>query len=288
MPRAVQGVLPTACWRRKWHRRHPSTGKWTFTNALIAGFGQQLAVDLSGDGVLLFTELAQYTEGLMAMEAGQLSMHAAVNDFPVMYVIGTAEPRCRQPPPACEGTIYAPGSRVAVRDESGLLPATVLAERRGIHLVRIDGRGEIGDMWVGEDDIFEEGGEEGSEEELAQDGQGGPFAVGDCVETTWGDRLSYPGWYPGVVTALHPASYTIAYDDGNVAEVTAPYMDAMDASADGFEVGARVQAMWKEGTDPEWLSWYPGVIESVHFTYDVAYPDNSRQYGIEECTMRAG
>ena len=32
------------------------------------------------------------------------------------------------------------GAQVAVRDESGWLPATVLAERRGIHLVRIDGR----------------------------------------------------------------------------------------------------------------------------------------------------
>jgi predicted flap endonuclease-1-like 5' DNA nuclease len=57
--------------------------------ALINGFGQKLAVDLSGDGVLLFTELATYMEALMASEAGQLSLNAGVNGFPGEYVLGT-------------------------------------------------------------------------------------------------------------------------------------------------------------------------------------------------------
>lgn len=57
--------------------------------ALINGFGQKLAVDLSGDGVLLFSELATYMEALMASEAGQLSMNAGINGFPAEFVLGT-------------------------------------------------------------------------------------------------------------------------------------------------------------------------------------------------------
>jgi hypothetical protein len=262
-----------------------STGQWTFTTALVAGFAQRLAVDLSGDGVLTFSELATYMEALLAREAGQLCMRAEVNGFPATYILGSAEARGPRAPPATDGVVYPPGSRIRVNapagdaEEGSVLGATVLAVRRGIHLVRLDGRGELLDTWVGPDEI--DGCDElaaeatGGAAAAAGAASGGSFVVGQRVRAKWPDEASYPGWFPGTVTAV-ATSYGVLYDDGDEAEVVEPHIRALPGAS--LAVGRHAQALWCEGTDPDYKGWFGCVIKAATPAFGVRYEDGTSAY----------
>lgn len=61
-----------------------STGNWTFTECLLAGFRGEPAVDLDGDGTVVIDELAGYAEAEMAFTEEQLTTYTAGKDFRLM------------------------------------------------------------------------------------------------------------------------------------------------------------------------------------------------------------
>lgn len=93
---------------------------------------------------------------------------------------------------------------------SEFVPAIVLAERKGCHLVRITGKGEIDDVWVGPDEIEHDSVRSSSGKSIggagavagaastggaaASSGKGGVFAVGQHVQARWGDGALTRWW----------------------------------------------------------------------------------------------
>ncbi len=68
-----------------------STGNWTFTESLLAGFGGDPRVDADRDGKTTFGELAKFTELEMAFAEGQLASFS-VTKFPDNLVLASAAP----------------------------------------------------------------------------------------------------------------------------------------------------------------------------------------------------
>jgi Caspase domain len=287
-----------------------ATGAWTFTEALIDGFGQKLAVDISGDGVLLFSELATYTEGKLASEAGQLSLSAAVNGFPSLYVIGTAKPRAGPIVPPAFGVLYPPGTRLKVADpeaeeneegdedkEPAKRGATVLAARYGVHLVRYDGLGEIADAWLGHDEIELDDPKAAAELAVAADPASAteipeiPLAAaealaaslrpGDRVEAMWGpDPESYPGFYKGRIISISKGGYHVRYlEDDTEDDVRSESMRAHKGAKAGdgvFSVGQKIEALWENGEDSDYPGYFKAeVLEVIGPLVSVAYDDGT-------------
>ena len=70
-----------------------STGKWTFTESLLAGLRGEPYTDLNGDGEVRFGELASFIEQEMAFADGQLSSSSVTGAFDRNFVLAKALPR---------------------------------------------------------------------------------------------------------------------------------------------------------------------------------------------------
>lgn len=297
-----------------------STGLWSFTESLIAAFGQQLCVDASGDGALTFAELAAYAEARLAKEAGQLSMFLTANDFPTTYVLGFVPSHgagaAHAALPSLSAAVYAPGSRVRVKDPSrsdgdsasGSAPsrgATVLAVRRKLHLVRVDGTGEIDDTWVGPDAILgllepapaaaaatghaggkgaARGGSAAAVGGAGALGGKGEYSVGDRVKTTWFDRAAWPGLYPGTVASARCVVYHLRYEDGSEAQVahehTRPVGGAAGsrtaaAAAPLYPAGTPVEGLWQSGEKGTAADFYSAKVVASGPGFRVRYDDGN-------------
>ena len=64
------------------YSHNTSTGNWTYSDSLLAGFRGEGQVDLNYDGVIELNELAHYTDLELAFLEGQKSMFFAPRRFP--------------------------------------------------------------------------------------------------------------------------------------------------------------------------------------------------------------
>lgn len=78
--RARKSKLNCACLCSS-HSHNSSTGQWTFSDALLAGFRGSPVVDMNGDGEIDFAEVGQYAELEMAFVEHQKSVYSNIHDF---------------------------------------------------------------------------------------------------------------------------------------------------------------------------------------------------------------
>ena len=117
-----------------------STGNWTFTEGLLAGFRGEASVDLDGDGQVRLGELAAFSEQELAFSEGQLpSFHAPGADGSLVIA-----PAGKKKPPRS-------GERLEVESKGAWYPARILEEDGTRLRVRYAGYGAEWDEWVGPD-----------------------------------------------------------------------------------------------------------------------------------------
>jgi hypothetical protein len=119
-----------------------STGNWTFTEGLIAGFRGEGLLDLDGDGKVQLEELATHSEQELAFSEGQLSSFHAPGDAGRL-VIAPATPK-KSP---------RLGDRLEVESKGAWYPARVLEEDGASLRVHYAGYGDEWDEWVGPDRV---------------------------------------------------------------------------------------------------------------------------------------
>ncbi len=115
-----------------------STGNWTFTEMLLAGFRGKSFADINGDGEVSLTELAEDIKDDMAFAEGQRSTFATSADFPEEMFLAPAE---RKINPAIS-------RRVEVRSEGDWYKARVIDARGSQYLVHYYGYDDWDDEWV--------------------------------------------------------------------------------------------------------------------------------------------
>ena len=150
------------------------------------------------------------------------------------------------------------------------LPATVLANRRGLHLVRAQGASELGgeDVWVAPEQLQMAGGGGGSGGGGGGGGGEVRYEVGDCVEALYvgGHDPRYPaaapGWWRARVTAAAPA-WHVVFEDGSHEVVMEGWVRG------GRAPGEACEAVWKQGKDtasfPEASArcWFEGTVRAA-------------------------
>ena len=179
-----QSKLSYACLTSA-YSHNSSTGNWTFTDALLKGWGGNALVDLNGDGEVELNEMARYAELDMACFEQQKAMFIATGDI---------SPDMRLAPSRGK---HAPGvgRRVEVEWEGKWWPAQVIALEGGRSKIHYAGYDVSWDEWVTPERIR-------------------PFAPrtlpkGTHVQVLWsGDKK----WYPGTVTASENGLHKIHYD----------------------------------------------------------------------------
>jgi hypothetical protein len=117
-----------------------STGRWTFTDAVIAGLDGAPNADMDGDGTVSLGDLDAFVESQMAFADGQLAT-CRMSGLPSTFELGDARPKpCAR---------Y--GERVEARYRNRWWPATIVGEEGGAWRVHYDGFGEEWDEVVGAD-----------------------------------------------------------------------------------------------------------------------------------------
>lgn len=180
--------------------RVPSTGNWTFTDALLSGLRGEPAVDADADGAITFDEVGRYMRDEMAFAEDQRGMYGTTPGFAPDTVLALT----RRPLRPREG------EHVEVRDSGRWWKARVLEEKDGRLHVRWVGLEGYPDEWVAPDRVRP------VEAPRA-------YAVGSAVEVEWeGD------WWPAVVRGvaedgLHHVHYE-GFDDSWDEWVTAKRM----------------------------------------------------------------
>jgi hypothetical protein len=167
------------------YAHNTSTGNWSFSDSLLAGFRGEPVVDLNGDEVIELDELARYTELELAFIEGQKSMFIAADRFPRAAVLadveGEIEPRV--------------GLRVEVKYEGKWYKAKVLdvdGDQVEVHYTNFD---DSFDEWVGPDRV--------------RPYAPAQYAEGDKVETC---SDADGQWYPGTVHKAWYGLHLIRYD----------------------------------------------------------------------------
>jgi len=165
-----------------------STGNWTFTEMLLAGFSGKSFADINGDGEISLTELAEDIKDDMAFAEGQRSTFVASPTFPAQMLVAPAE---RKINPLIS-------RRVEVRSEGDWYKARVIDARASQYLVHYYGYDDWDDEWVTARQI--------------RNLQEPQYAAGARVEVNWQGK-----WYPArvlkVERGVHLIHYT-GYDDG--------------------------------------------------------------------------
>ena len=166
------------------YAHNTSTGNWTFTDALLAGWRGDGLCDLNGDGYVGLREIARYGELELAFIEGQKSMFYAGEDFPADAALAVVE---TEPKPRV-------GERVEVEWRGKWFRAKSIDADGDQILVHYNGFGSDTDEWVAPDRV--------------RPYYPAQFAEGDRVEVEWSkDGKWYParverGWY-----GLHKVRY---------------------------------------------------------------------------------
>lgn len=174
----------------------PSTGNWTFTESVIAGFRGDRTVDRDNDDVVTLAELAEHTEAEMAFVDGQRSSFVAFSPFPPSFKIATAgrggSESYERVEVLWEGQWYR--AKILDHQRAGDAP-----ERFRIHYV---GWGPEWDEWVSPDRVR-------------------PYAPvvfprGKKVAVAWSPTLIFSReratWYPATVIEGEHGLHLIHYD----------------------------------------------------------------------------
>ena len=175
------------------HSHNSSTGRWTFTESLLAGLRGSPTVDLNDDGEIDVSELGQFSELEMAFAEKQKAVYDVNRAFPARWRI--AQPARKRTP--------RQGERIEVEWKgkwyrSHLLE--VMGNQCKVHYVGFD---DSWDEWVGPDRI--------------RPYHPSSFAEGESVEVHWAkDNKWYPAkilrnWYG--LSFVHYEGYTSEWDD---------------------------------------------------------------------------
>lgn len=166
------------------YAHNTSTGNWTFTDSLLAGWRGEGAVDLNGDGAVALSEMARFAELELAFLEGQKSMFYAGEDFPRDAALADVES------PAAPRV----GERIEVEWHGKWYRAKSIAAEGDQLLVHYNGFESDTDEWVSPDRV--------------RPYYPAQFGEGDRVEVEWEkDGKWYParierGWY-----GLHKVRY---------------------------------------------------------------------------------
>lgn len=164
-----------------------STGNWTFTEMLLAGFRGKSFADTNGDGEVSLTELADDIRDDMAFAEGQRSTFATSPDFPAQMLVAPAEQKINS----------LISRRVEVRSEGDWYKARVIDARGSQYLVHYYGYDDWDDEWVTARQI--------------RNFLSPQYAAGARVEVNWDGK-----WYAARVLkvdhGVHLIHYT-GYDD---------------------------------------------------------------------------
>jgi hypothetical protein len=167
------------------YSHNTSTGRWTFTDSVLAALRGEGSADQDGDGTIDLAELARYCELEMAFGEGQKSMFTAGKKFPAKAKLARAGP------PAAKGV----GERMEVEWKGTWYKAKSIAvdgERRKIHYITYD---DSWDEWVGPDRI--------------RPYRPTLFAEGAKVHVQWETDSK---WYPATVLKAWYGMHFIRYD----------------------------------------------------------------------------
>jgi len=166
------------------YAHNTSTGNWTFTDSLLAGWRGEGVVDLNGDGAVDLSEMARYAELELAFVEGQKSMFYAAEEFPRSASLAEVE----------EEAAARVGERVEVEWKGKWFRAKSIGADGDQLLVHYNGFDSSTDEWVGPDRV--------------RPYYPAQFGEGDRVEVEWDkDGKWYParierGWY-----GLHKVRY---------------------------------------------------------------------------------
>lgn len=168
------------------YSHNTSTGNWTYSDALLAGFRGEGQVDLNYDGIIELNELSQYTDLELAFLEGQKSMFTADPDFPRAAKLAEVE----------DESVPRVGQRIEVESKGQWYRATI---------IDVDGD-QVEVHYAGFDDNFNEwvGPERTRPYQPAQ------FAKGDKVEVKWQQDQK---WYPATVKDAWYGLHFVHYDD---------------------------------------------------------------------------
>ncbi|MFN0018465.1 MAG: Tudor-knot domain-containing protein [Pirellulaceae bacterium] len=167
------------------YSHNTSTGRWTFTDSVLAALRGEGTADQNADGAVDLAELACYCELEMAFGEGQKSMFTAGKKFPSKAKLA----RVKEPAPK------GAGERMEVEWNGQWYKAKCIAvdgERRKVHYTTYD---DSWDEWVGPDRMR-------TYKPLV-------FPEGTKVDVQWeNDRK----WYPATILKSWYGMHFIRYD----------------------------------------------------------------------------
>ena len=175
------------------HSHSSSTGRWTFTESLLAGLRGSPTVDLNDDGEIDVSELGQFSELEMAFAEKQKAVYDANRAFPARWRI--AQPSKQRTP--------RQGERIEVEWKGKWYRSHVLESMGNQCKVHYLGYDDSWDEWVGPDRV--------------RPYHPKSFAEGESVEVLWAkDNKWYPAkilrnWYG--LAFVHYDGYTSEWDD---------------------------------------------------------------------------
>lgn len=161
----------------------PSTGAWTFTESVIAGFSGDPSADLDRDGAITLDEMARYTFGEMRFADGQRAAFSTTPGYgtgeAMAATAGAAKPR--------------QGEHVEVKAEGEWWKARILDSGRQGLRVHYYGYEASDDEWVPPGRI--------------RTVQMKTFPVGAAVQVKW-----KKDWYPATVLKVQDGLHLVHYD----------------------------------------------------------------------------
>lgn len=168
------------------YSHNTSTGNWTYTDSLLAGFRGESQVDLNHDDIVELNELAQYTDLELAFLEGQKSMFFAAPAFPRAAKLAEVE----------DELIPRTGQRVEVDYKGRWYRAKIIdvdGDQTEVHYAGYD---DSWNEWVGPDRL--------------RPYQPAQFAEGDKVEVEWNQDKK---WYPATILKAWYGLHLVHYDN---------------------------------------------------------------------------
>jgi hypothetical protein len=160
-----------------------STGNWTFTEGLIAGFEGRAFSDADGDAQITLAELAEQIKADMAFAEEQVASVVIGGGFSPDLTLGPAQRRATADV----------GRRVEVRSDGDWYKAQIIdadGDRLRVHYY---GYERSDDAWV--------------EASQIRDGVTAQYPLGAAVEVRWKGA-----WYPATIRERRGGMHCIAYD----------------------------------------------------------------------------
>jgi len=169
---------------------HESTGNWTYTEALIAGFNGAPYVDLNRDGRITLGEVAQHARDDMLFGEQQVSTTAFTGKFDPNFIIG----------PAGSVRTARMGERVEALSADFWYRGFIVDESGGSYRIHYYGYEESDDQWV-------------AAKWLRVPAPNSVYKIGEQVRVQYGKK-----WYPAHVLDIKGRSHYVSYDDYDSSE----------------------------------------------------------------------